>query len=118
MKLQELRAFCKLWAAKLGLAHWRIVIRWMTPEEEEEFPDINGFCYWSPDHTHGWVRISKDSEDTKHTIVHELLHLRIEGHAPMTGKKNMPLEVTINALTAALLESTDRGTLEDSCHNL
>lgn len=114
MKLQELRAFCKLWAGKLGLSHWRIIIRWMTAEEEEEFPNINGFCFWSPDHTHGWIRISKDSEDIRHTVIHEILHLRIEGSAPMTGKKNMPLEVCINAITAALLESTDRGTVEES----
>lgn len=112
MKLQELRATCKQWATKLGLAHWKISIRWMNEEESEEHPGINGFCYWSADHTHGWIRISKDSEDILHTTIHEILHLRLDGHLPMTYKKSVPLEVTINALTAALLESVDRGTIE------
>jgi Zn-dependent peptidase ImmA (M78 family) len=104
MKLAEVRAYGKLWQSRLKLLDWDVQYRWMTKAESLEMSDCNGFCQWSEQHRSAVIAISKDSESIPRTVIHELGHLRIEGHLPCSGETNIPLEVAINALTEALLK--------------
>jgi hypothetical protein len=44
------------------------------------------------------------SRDFKHTIIHELIHLRIQGHTDPPDKEDILLEVAINKLSAAFVK--------------
>ena len=103
--LKTIQAYTRKWLVRLGMGHWEVTIRFMNKEESEgEFEECNGFCRWSEQHTHAEIVISREAENWRHTCIHECLHLRLEGHRPLTRTKaDIPLEVTINALTRAFL---------------
>lgn len=104
MNPKEIKDFTSTWAKRLGLSHWYIKVRWMTKAEDKELDDCNGFTYWSAQHTHAIIALSKSPEDWKHTIVHELLHIRLTGHKDMKNwRTDVAEEIAINSLASALL---------------
>lgn len=98
MTISQLRTYARRWQRRMKLQEWDITVRWMTRKERAEYPDWNGFCTWSEQHKLAAIAISKESDDIRHTVCHELLHLRWSGHAPQTDSPNVPEEVAINAL--------------------
>lgn len=107
--IETMKKFAGDWMRLLGLAHWDVYLRYMTTEEEksEYYKDANAFVRWNNQHTIAEMAVAHECEDWRHAIVHELLHLRVDGHAPFesapSGAEEHAREVTINALTKALL---------------
>jgi Zn-dependent peptidase ImmA (M78 family) len=75
----------------------------MTKAESEQNPFWNGYCVWSEEHKSAGISISKKAEHIQHTIIHELLHIRLDGHAPMLEAQSVSTEVTVNAMASMLL---------------
>ena len=112
MTLRELLAYTGKWRDQLGLSQWEIEAKWMSAADRRSMPDTNGYCWWSEQHQYAEIRVSKDSEDIEHTVIHELLHLRLEGHEVMAEMDNhrTPVEVCINRLADQLrrMEKRDK----------
>ena len=107
MKLSEVRAYGKAWQDRLKLSEWEIQWRWMTKAETTENPSWNGFCQWECEHKLARIAIAKDSECIPHTVLHECLHIRLEGYKSLedlSDLERIPVEVTINALTGMCLK--------------
>lgn len=98
MTIRELRKECRKWQDLLGLSQWKIELRWATRTEAKE---AQGSAVWHPDEERAWIVVSRTS-DQRATLIHELLHVRWEGHKPYGGY-SVHQERAINAITAALL---------------
>jgi Zn-dependent peptidase ImmA (M78 family) len=76
---------------------------WMPAKESKgEFAGSNGYCIWNEEHRIAQIVISRDSEDINHTVVHELLHLLIEGNMPqekVMSQHRAWIEFAINNLS-------------------
>lgn len=83
MTLKALRELGRRWQAHLRLADWTIKFDFMTKAHSKEHPEWNGFVVWDDQHHSASIRISKDAQDITHALVHELMHIRLEGHVPM-----------------------------------
>lgn len=105
MTLKAMKEFAATWQSNLRLQEWDIKYRWMKKEEQssDEFVNCNGFCVWNAQHKTAAVIISKSAESVHFTVIHELLHIRLEGHQELEGGTDIQLEVTINSLTAAFM---------------
>jgi Zn-dependent peptidase ImmA (M78 family) len=110
MTLSQLKKLTSSWQKKLRLLDWDIAVRWMSREEENgEFAHANGYCIWSEQHKSAKIVISRNSEDIDHTVVHELLHVLLDGHLPIAKahvRDVIPHEFAINALADALLNES------------
>jgi Zn-dependent peptidase ImmA (M78 family) len=116
MTLRELLAYTAKWRDQLGLSQWEIEVKWMCAADSRSMPDANGYCWWSEQHQYAEIRIAKDSTDIEHTVIHELLHLRLEGHAVMadTDVHRTPIEVCINRLADQLRRMEKRDKLYET----
>lgn len=100
MNIKELRAHLVHWQHKLNLADWRISIKWGAPGHQ-------GWCSWHPEEQYGEIQINKSTLDPVSTLVHELLHIVLEGHQEHTREYSIPFERAINKIAAALLIKDD-----------
>jgi Zn-dependent peptidase ImmA (M78 family) len=75
----------------------------MTADERQEMKDSNGFSLWNPEYNLAVVVLARDGEHIRHTVIHELLHVRLQGHDYMPTKRSLTTEATINALAKALI---------------
>ena len=80
MTIRKARALVAYWQTVLGLTEWEIVeVRWCTPEEADEEDGHNNFYSEGPSSKIA-LRKDQDDYDMEVTIVHELLHLMVDGH--------------------------------------
>ncbi len=110
--MADLRRDLAFWQAALGLQHWRIDLKRGVPVKGEakpftaELPDNwVGATWWTVEDPNVVISIRK-GEGT-HTLVHELLHLRLEGHRPCPARYNPHYERALNHLADALMEGQD-----------
>lgn len=109
MGIRQLRVLAKEWQAKLGLTEWEIKVAWgklsdsPDPAKYEMYPDCEGNTWWFTEDFRVIILIRKGCEDLEGTLVHELLHVLIEGHRTAPAKYDPLYERAINKLTKALL---------------
>lgn len=124
MKISELRLAAGEWQARLGLHEWELLIAWGKKAQPGCLPEIKklemdddceGNCYWQPEHPFGIILLRRKSTAHLHTLVHEMLHLRLEGHQNQPNDYDPLYERSINALTAALLGETEPNAVEEQC---
>lgn len=101
MNIKELRAHLTKWQHRLNLADWKISIKWGAAGHQ-------GWCSWHPEEQYASIEINRTCGDPVSTLVHELLHIVIEGHQPETREYSVPLERAINKISAALLIHGDQ----------
>lgn len=99
MNLRDLKGRCAHWQERLNLREWAVSLQWMSPRESRDF---HGLCAWSTEELTAVIKISKTS-DLEGSLVHELLHLVLEGHAEYGGY-NADTERAINRISAALIQ--------------
>jgi len=97
MRLTELQSLSILWQERLNLREWTITTRW-----GKGMKGLYGQCWWDPENLVATVEICKYSRDKELTLVHELLHLVLEGHEEFRGP-NTVVERAINRIAAALI---------------
>lgn len=101
MTLKHLRARTEYWRERLNLKEWTISVGWGT---KKEMAGCVGCCTWSAEEMCALVKIKRDepAKELEPTLVHELLHLVLQGHSNYDGEYDVHLERAINKLAAAL----------------
>lgn len=112
MSIRELRRRLKFWQAQLGLKDYAINLHWGTFVEKpigdinfdelEICEDLDGWIDWSTEHAYADLVMRKRNAKEE-TLVHELLHLKLEGHKPRPGKYDPLYERALNDLARALI---------------
>jgi Zn-dependent peptidase ImmA (M78 family) len=105
MTISKLRDRAEYWRNRLNLKEWTIRVDWGT---KKEMSDAVGTCIWSAEEMAAMVKLKRGepAHEIEPTLVHELLHLVLQGHANYDGNYDIHLERAINKLAAALCESS------------
>ena len=75
----------------------------MTKQHCKEFPNYNGFCEWDDQHGAARIRICPAAQSIDHAIVHELLHVLLEGDKPFEERNpTSGWEVKLNTLATVI----------------
>lgn len=106
MTLAHARKLCRKWQRRLKLSDHTIELRYPVPSDDFDAENLAARCTWTPQYT--WARILVTKNVTEHDIVHELLHVRLEGHTSLETadakrrRADHLYERAINALAEAL----------------
>lgn len=100
MTISEAREKLAFWRNVLNLPEWTIAIAWGS---KREMGDAVGTCVWSPEEMVADIRLARRQDNPEQTIIHELIHVVLDGHKAMNGKYNEMQERAINRLADALL---------------
>lgn len=86
MTLKRLRTLAKKWIVALRLTDWEIDFK-LVPNTEE-LGKCAGTCVWQTEYKTATIEIAGDQPpgEIEETLIHELLHLALEGHKPLTQK--------------------------------
>lgn len=105
MTLSRLRERCDYWKDLLNLREWTIEVRWGSTKET---PRLHGYCWWHSEEFQAVVAVWKGSREKEAVLVHELLHIVIEGHQELTREYDVNIERAINRITYAMLAAENR----------
>lgn len=108
MTQRQLTKLTKTWAHRLGIGDWKISVKFMPAEDME---DDQGQCWYYPEYRRADIHILRE-QDTQEgddsieaAVVHELLHIVLEGHRPLEGGKyDAMFERGLNLIANALIE--------------
>ena len=104
MTLKEMRRECALWQDKLGLQQWKIELR---HPHKGEMPEEWAACVsWSAEYASARILIHR-KHMTLHAMVHELLHVCLEGYNERPRTYTPQYELALNKLTEALLDEPE-----------
>ncbi len=110
--MADLKRDLAFWQAALGLQHWRIALKRGKHVDHEPEPfsaeiagDSVAHCWWTVESPNAVIAMIRG--EGMHTLVHELLHIRLEGHRQSPRKYDAHYERAINHLTEALLAQAD-----------
>lgn len=106
----------KKWLVALELSPpvWsKVSVDFYDPSEEE---DSEGSCGWQREYGEAWIYLSSairgNWKDIEETIVHELIHLKLEGHKDiesMSPEKYDPVyENGLNVISRELVKASGR----------
>ncbi len=99
MKIAKARTLCLEWQKRLGLTEWFVAVKWgKLPEGEAANIEWN--------HGRLTAEMTLRRGEGEHTVVHELLHLRLEGHSE-PHPENLDYERAINVLATVLIGKPD-----------
>lgn len=110
MTTKELKQLFNYWVDKLELSPpvWRNSS--IAFAKDADLENNLGQINWNIDHSAFSVQIAnekshkRDDSDIEETLIHELLHLRIEGHKELDATRDPHLEKAINILASILKE--------------
>jgi hypothetical protein len=110
MTINELRARLAYWQAALSLPEWSVHLRWGTAREMtcEDGSQVVGLCFWSTEESSAMVLLARNQDDHESTLIHELLHLTLEGHRPICKKYDAQYERGLNRIADALKRTNKR----------
>lgn len=100
MTLKELRKAIKIWQPKLGLDNWTITVL-IGKDEDMAGEEYIGHCFWKPEYAEATIMVRKGAN--LHVLVHEAVHLLLEGHLVQPKRYDPLYERAINILTEALI---------------
>lgn len=97
MTLVKIRDCVAYWQRQLNLPEWSVTVRWAGGEEARDL----GTCWWYTEELRAEITIKPRSNEQELTVIHELLHLVIDGHKEWEGY-NEDTERAINRIAKAL----------------
>lgn len=107
MGIRELRRKAEEYRQALGLTEWVIRVSWGRPSENPDYSkgemdaDATGNACWHTEECLAWIYLRRGSDNLLETLIHELLHIRLEGHRDPV--RYDPLyERALNAIASAL----------------
>lgn len=110
MGIRELRKESEKWQTRLGLKEWDIRLVWGIASDQPDYwsgeidHGVDANSWWQAEECRAIISIDKECADPLGTLVHELVHIRFEGHHAPDKRRYDPLyERAINATVAALL---------------
>jgi hypothetical protein len=85
----------------LNLKEWTIGLEW---GRKKEMVDCVGCCLWQAEEQVAVIKLRKDHDglSEEETLVHELLHIVLQGHDELGPQYSIPLERAINKIAKAL----------------
>jgi hypothetical protein len=103
--IREARQILAEYRALLDLGEWDIRVRW---SRQRELPDDEwGSMLWNPDTATAIMVINRGARLTtaeiRSTVVHELLHVTLQGHRDHTGVREPMFERGLNRIAGAIL---------------
>jgi hypothetical protein len=103
VSLKELRQLVRSWQFGMKLPEWELIIWWMNKAKLKEYPDANGLCEWDDQHKCARIWICREAQSIPHAVVHELLHLRLEGNRPFELRnETSEWEFALNTLATVI----------------
>lgn len=116
MRITTARKLVRYWQTILGLTEWEITeVRWFARDETDELDGDNNYF---AEGLKSKIRLRREQsdDDLEETIVHELLHLMIDGHKDITavigGNYDAMHERALNRLANVLVVLDRAGKLE------
>lgn len=107
MYLKDAKKLIAYWQTELNLRNWKIDIQW-APAHEMSHDDAIASIWWFTEDEIAHVKLVKAavcSDDIfEETIVHEMLHLRLEGHRTIEKRYDPQYELALNRLAALLVK--------------
>lgn len=100
MTLPQLRKRTSVWQTRLNLREWTLIVAW---GREDEMVGLAGCCQWNAEELHAVIHINRRDPTPEGTLVHELLHILLDGHLEEVPAYDVHRERAINRMTAALL---------------
>jgi predicted metal-dependent hydrolase len=97
--LPKLRERAAYWQDRMNLREWQITVRWMTPKDGK---GNVGHCAWATEQLQAEIAIRAREPNQELTLVHELLHLAIQGHGNYETY-DVHVERAINRIAGALM---------------
>lgn len=96
MTLKDLQLRCAFWQGRLNLPEWKISVQWGAS------PATHGQCHWKPEEFVATIWLNKYSRGKENILIHELLHIVLQGHGECDGVVDIELERAINRIAEAL----------------
>jgi hypothetical protein len=98
---EELRQACWKWQRRLALTDWTVQIA-VLPASEMTQKGCDGCISYAEEGLKAKIEIDAEDADKEKTLVHELLHLRVEDWLPRTKAANRSKERHIEWLVQLL----------------
>jgi hypothetical protein len=98
----QINAIVRRWQKKFGLTNWKItVVLVSTPEE---LSGCAGTLEWETEYHAATMRLVSElpKADMEETIIHEFIHLLLEGHKSTSGRYDAMYERGLNTLSSVL----------------
>lgn len=103
MSLKELRDLVSWWQEELKLPEWDIRVGWMSKANIKEYQKCDGLCDWEGQYKVANLWVRRGSVGIPHTVVHELLHIRLEGCKPFDERNTTDeWEFSLNTLSTVI----------------
>lgn len=99
MRIKEVRSRLNHWQRRLNITHWKIDVKWIPKGESDDMGD----SWWHFEEASAGIRLAKGARED--TLLHELLHIVIDGHTNCDLYVPEPNhERAINDIARALIE--------------
>ena len=108
---QQLQRLARKWIRRLNLTTFNKIQVSYAPKSEME--ESLGHAYWTPEYKTAVIKIlnpddpEEDEQDVERTLVHELLHIMLQGHRIMdevTKVYDPIFEAALNVLADVLVD--------------
>lgn len=100
--LRHLNRRLDYWLTVLDAPEWRGKIR-LHWGRKREMGDAVGLCVWCPEYATADIALLRGSADLEETVVHEVLHVVLEGHREETVEYSPMYERGLNRIAAGLM---------------
>lgn len=107
MTQRQLNKLVKTWAHRLGIDDWKITTLFKS---EYEMGENEGLCYYYTEYRRAEIHILRECDreegcdSIENTVVHELLHIVLEGHKPrLEGQYDAMFERGLNVIASVLI---------------
>lgn len=106
MTLSQLTTRCGYWADRLNLREWSIKVQFGSKRSIHRGLgfDAYGCIEWDTEALTAAITLQRGCKDQESTLVHELLHLVLEGHGEVKDH-DANTERAINRIAAALVNA-------------
>lgn len=101
MRITEVRDRLAYWQGRLNIPEWKITVKYAA------LKDMDGCAEWWTERLEARITLSRrqPTHQIEHTLVHELLHVVLYGHAPYE-QYNKDRERAINRIASALITNS------------
>lgn len=103
MTLKTLQSRAQYWQARLNLREWSITVGWGTGKECPESGPVLGCCGWKAEELTAEIHITRRQKYQEETLIHELLHIVMQGHEAEVPEYDVHVERAINRIATALI---------------
>lgn len=106
MTLPQLKKRLKYFRSLLGIEkEWKITLKWGTSDDlVQDGLECSAICDIKPEYQTATIYLDKThfGDELEADLIHELLHVLVDGHKPQSGDYDPMHERAINKLQAAI----------------